>query len=215
MLIQSICIIYYCTWRMISGLVSHRFCFFPALSPLSDAVSDVMSVFSVLWLFPAALHHRCKGQTHQRHGVSCLLGARHQWSWTPQQLLFHTGYSGTESVQLRKELAALWMQSSEGIAVWATNITEWYTDKFPNVCQGGKDISVSPKFTALGGRDKGGRQTLTQKLFLLFCIFRRLTWHILMCALCPLVWVCSPVCACTCRCVCACAHVGAELRPAP
>lgn len=54
------------------------FSYFLALSSLSDAVSDVVSVFCVLWLFPAALHHRCKGQTHKRHGVSSLLGAGHQ-----------------------------------------------------------------------------------------------------------------------------------------
>lgn len=66
--------------------------------PFSDAVSHVVSVLCVLWLFSAALYHRCKGQTHQRHGVSSLLGAWHQWPRTPQQLLLHPGHPGRKQI---------------------------------------------------------------------------------------------------------------------
>ncbi|KAK1879637.1 E3 ubiquitin-protein ligase RNF31 [Dissostichus eleginoides] len=47
-------------------------------------------------MFPAALHHRCEGQTHQRHGVSRLLGARHQ---RPEHL---NSYFSTLDIQLRE-----------------------------------------------------------------------------------------------------------------
>lgn len=84
--------------RSISSVISY----FLFLSSLSDAVSDIMPVFSLLWLFPAAFHHRCKGQTHQGHGVSSLLGAQHQRPWTPQQLLLHPGHPGREADEPRK-----------------------------------------------------------------------------------------------------------------
>lgn len=44
------------TSRVISSLA--------VLSSPSDAVSDIVPVFGLLRLFPAALHHRCEGQTH-------------------------------------------------------------------------------------------------------------------------------------------------------
>lgn len=75
--------------------------------PFSDAVSHVVSVLCVLWLFSAALYHRCKGQTHQRHGVSSLLGAWHQWPRTPQQLLLHPGHPGRQANKPGKEWECL------------------------------------------------------------------------------------------------------------
>lgn len=95
----------------ISKLISY---FVVLSSLLPDAVSDIMPVFSVLWLFPTALHHCCKGQTHQRHGVSSLLGAWHQWPWTPQQLLLDPGHSGREELnRVRNEVSRFYFTNQQ------------------------------------------------------------------------------------------------------
>lgn len=108
-------LLYRCFW--VTQYFSEWFPFLDFLLPptfpsISDAVSHVVSVLCVLWLFSAALYHRCKGQTHQRHGVSSLLGAWHQWPRTPQQLLLHPGYPGRQANKPWKEwecLSSLWL----------------------------------------------------------------------------------------------------------
>lgn len=60
----------------------------------SDAVSDFLSVLRVSRVLPHALHHHRERPTHQRHGVSRLLRARHQRPGAAGQLLLHAGHSG-------------------------------------------------------------------------------------------------------------------------
>lgn len=107
-------LLYRCFW--VTKYFSEWFPFLDFLLPptfpsISDAVSHVVSVLCVLWLFSAALYHRCKGQTHQRHGVSSLLGAWHQWPRTPQQLLLHPGHPGRKQRNRERieNVSSLWL----------------------------------------------------------------------------------------------------------